>query len=274
MSIFQGIILGIIQGLTEFLPVSSSAHLVLVPYLLQWRLDADSAFVFDVIVQLGTLAAVIIYFWKDLIAIIQAMLAALKAGQPFRDGPSLLGWWIVLATIPAGLAGLLLKSKVEAAFASPLVTAIFLFVVAIIMTLAEGLGKQNRSLEAMRLPDAVTVGLFQALAIFPGISRSGATISGGLLRGLNRDAAARFSFLMSVPIMLAAGALAVKDLAELPNLAQFLPVMLLGFLVAGVVGYFAIRWLLGYLRKNSLIPFALYCALLSIVTIFVISGRG
>lgn len=273
MTIFQGIFLGIIQGLTEFLPVSSSSHLVLVPFLLNWQLEPQAAFVFDVIVQLGTLSAVIFYFWNDLKAIFLDLLAALKAGDPFRKGQARLGWWIILATIPAGLFGLLLKKQVEASFESPLATAVFLFLVAILMAAAELFTHPEKSLSSIQWLDAIIIGLFQALAIFPGISRSGATISGGLLRGLKRDAAARFSFLMSIPIMLAAGTLATLDMLAMPDLAKFLPVIVLGFISAGVVGYFSIRWLLGFLRKNSLLPFAAYCAVLSILTLFVISAR-
>ena len=127
MTIIQALILGIVQGLTEFLPVSSSAHLVLVPFLLNWKLDPTQAFVFDVLVQLGTLVAVIAYFWKDLLAVLKAWTAGIRSRQPFAEAESRLGWFVILATIPAGLAGLLLKDKVEAAFSNPMLTALMLF---------------------------------------------------------------------------------------------------------------------------------------------------
>lgn len=269
MTFLQSLILGVVQGLTEFLPVSSSAHLVLVPFILNWTLDPTKAFIFDVLVQLGTLVAVIAYFWKDLVAIFKAVIAGIRTKKPLGEANSRLGWYIVLATIPAGLGGLLLKSKVEAAFSSPVLTAVLLFVTAVILTLAEIFSRKERDLESVTPKDAIVIGLSQLLAIFPGISRSGATISGGLSRGLKREAAARFSFLMSIPIMLAAGLLSVLDLLKIPDLGSFLPIILVGFIVALVVGYLSIRWLLNFLKSRSLIPFAVYCAIVSILTIFI-----
>lgn len=280
MSIIQAIILGIVQGLTEFLPVSSSAHLVLLPYLAGWNLDQDFAFVFDVLVQLGTLAAVIFYFRKDLLAIIKAWVQGIKLRQPLAEENSRMGWYLILASIPAGVAGLLLKDKVEAAFASPVLTAVFLFGTAILLTGAEMFHRQleragkARSLSGMKVIDALLIGLFQAISIFPGISRSGATISGGILRKLDRQSAARFSFLMSIPIMLAAGVLGVKDLLEVPNFGQMAGLILIGFILAGVVGYLVIRWFIGYLRGRSLLPFAAYCAVLALVVIAASYLRG
>jgi len=269
MTFLQSLILGVGQGLTEFLPVSSSAHLVLVPFILNWTLDPTKAFIFDVLVQLGTLVAVIAYFWKDLLAIFKAVIAGIRNKKPFEESNSRLGWYLVLATIPAGLGGLLLKSKVEAAFSSPVLTAVLLFVTAVILTLAEVFSRKERNLESVTALDAVVIGFSQLLSIFPGISRSGATISGGLSRGLKREAAARFSFLMSIPVMLAAGLLSVLDLVKIPDLGSFLPVLSIGFIVAMVVGYLSIRWLLNFLKSRSLIPFAVYCALVSVLTIFI-----
>lgn len=273
MTFFQALIQGIVQGLTEFLPVSSSAHLVIVPYLLNWSLDPEKAFLFNVLVQLGTLVAVFIYFWKDLVMLTSEAMAGLKERQPFANSQRRLGWYIILATIPAGLAGLLLKSKVEDAFRSPVLTAVLLFVTAILLTLAEVFSKKEKELEQLTWLDAIIIGIFQALAIFPGISRSGSTVSGGLFKGYTREAAARFSFLLSIPIMLAAGLLSILDLARADFFFDFLPVMLLGFVIAGITGYLSIRWLLEYLRKNSLLGFAIYCAIVSIVTIIVASFR-
>lgn len=269
MTFLQSLVLGIVQGLTEFLPVSSSAHLVLVPFILNWTLDPTKAFIFDVLVQLGTLVAVIAYFWKDLLEIFKAVIAGIRSKKPLEEANSRLGWFIVLATIPAGLGGLLLKSQVEAAFSSPVLTAVLLFVTAVMLTLAELFTRKQRDLESVSALDAVVIGVCQLLAIFPGISRSGATISGGLSRGLKREAAAKFSFLMSIPIMLAAGLLSVVDLIQIPDVGSFLPVLSIGFLVAMVVGYLSIRWLLNFLKSRSLFPFAVYCAVISVITIFV-----
>ena len=273
MTVIQAIILGIVQGLTEFLPVSSSAHLVLVPFLLNWKLDPTQAFVFDVLVQLGTLAAVLAYFWKDLLAILRSWVAGIRSRQPFAEADSRLGWLVILATIPAGLAGLLLKDKVEAAFSDPKLTAVMLFITAVLLTLSEVLSKKTRDTAQLGWLDSLIIGVFQAISIFPGISRSGATISGGLFRGLKRQDAARFSFLLSIPIMTAAGVMALKDLFAVPGLASFLPLVIVGFVIAGVVGYFVIRWFLAFLKTRSMLPFALYCGLLSVLVLLVMGIR-
>jgi len=265
MTLLQSIILGIIQGLTEFLPISSSAHLVLVPYLFGWEIPADQVFVFDVLVQMGTLLAVIVYFWKDLVSILVAVFQGLVQRHPFATQEARLGWYLVLATIPAGLAGLALKDLVEQAFNSPTATAFFLLVTSALLILAEIIGKRSRNISSMNWKDALWIGVSQIISIFPGISRSGSTITGGMLRNFERSAAARFSFLMSIPIMLAAGGSAAVDLLKVPSLGQFLPLVLVGMLAALVVGYLSIHWLLRFLTHRPLIVFAIYCAVLSII---------
>jgi undecaprenyl-diphosphatase len=267
MTLLQALILGIVQGLTEFLPVSSSAHLVLVPHLLGWNLAEDFVFPFDVLVQLGTLVAVIIYFRKDLAEILAAVLRGVRSRKLFEETPARIGWLAVLATIPAGLFGLLIKDKVEAAFNSPTATSIFLFGTAGLLLAAEFLGKRNRDLEKITWHDALWIGAFQALSVFPGISRSGSTIAGGMTRNLERKPAGQFSFILAIPIFLAAGLLGVKDLLALKNLPVYLPALIIGFLAAGLVGYFAIRWLLGYIAAHSLLPFAGYCVMLGAGTL-------
>jgi undecaprenyl-diphosphatase len=262
MTLMQAFILGIIQGLTEFLPISSSAHLVLTPYILGWNLDPDQAFVFNVLVQVGTLVAVIIFFWSDFIKIGLAMLNGLRQRVPFQDTSSRLGWLIILATIPAGVIGLILKDTVENAFNNSAITAIFLLVTAALLISAELLGRRTRQLDQLTWKDALWVGFFQAIAIFPGISRSGATITGGMYRNLERTTAARFSFLISLPIMLAAGGLALLDLASIPDLSTYIPIVLVGFFTSAVVGYLSIRWLLHILNRNTLYGFAAYCLVL------------
>lgn len=269
MNILQALILGVIQGLTEFLPISSSAHLVLVPYLLNWQFPPEQVFPFDVLVQLGTLLAVIVYFWKDLWSIAVGFIRALLAGKPFRDEPARMGWYLILATVPAGILGVLIKDQVEAAFHSAAATALFLFVTAGFLLAAEQFGKQQRGLDQFNWKDALWMGLFQAMSIFPGVSRSGSTITGGMTRNLTRTAAARFSFLMSIPIMLAAGLLSVLDLKDTPGLSSFLPVVAAGFAAAAVVGYLSIHWLLSYLGRHSLRAFSIYCAALGALVLIV-----
>lgn len=259
MTLLEAIILGIVQGLTEFLPISSSAHLVIVPALFGWKLDPQIVFPFDVIIQVGTLVAVIAYFWQDLWKILIAWVRGIQHRNLFETPDARLGWYILLATLPAGIAGGLLKSAVEVAFHSLTTTASFLLGTAVLLFLAEMLGKRTRSLSQMNALDAIVSGFFQALAIFPGISRSGSTITGGLLRGLDRPSAARFSFLMSIPIMLAAGAMEGLNLIREPGLWEFLPQLSAGFITAAIVGYASIHWLLGYLQRHSLRSFALYC---------------
>jgi undecaprenyl-diphosphatase len=269
MTLLQSILLGIVQGLTEFIPVSSSAHLVIVPYLFGWQIPAAEAFIFDVLVQVATLAAVIVYFWQDLWSILRAWVSGLLHRAPFQDAQARLGWYLILASVPAGVFGLLVKDAVESAFASPVATALALFVTAGLLLAAERLGKRTRPMQSLNWKDALWIGSAQALAIFPGVSRSGATIAGGMGRDLQRPPAARFAFLMSVPIMLAAGGLATLDLLEMPGFASLLPVFIPGFLAAALTGYLSIRWLLGYLARRPLTVFAVYCAGLGLLTLLI-----
>ncbi len=273
MSIFQAFILGIVQGITEFIPISSSAHLALVPYWLNWQLPEEAAFVFDVLVQMGTLVAVIIYFYKDIALIIRSFFKGIWQKKPFSTSESKIGWYIIIATLLSGVIGVLLKDRVEYAFSNPFLIAVFLLVTAVIMALAEWWQRKPREDQKVNALDAVIIGLFQTLAIFPGISRSGATISGGLFRGINRESSARFSFILSIPIMLAAGLLSLMDLFKLPDLSQFLPVMAIGFVVSAIVGYFAIAWLMKFISRKPLYYFSIYCVLISSVTLIIYHVR-
>jgi undecaprenyl-diphosphatase len=269
MTLIQSVILGVIQGLTEFLPISSSAHLVIAPYLVNWQIPAQDAFIFDVLVQLGTLLAVIAYFRKDLYQIIASVIRGLFQRQPFSDPLARLGWFLLLATIPAVIVGFLFKDLVEKAFASPLAAGLFLLGTAALLVIAELVGKRTRTLESITWLDALLVGVFQIISLLPGISRSGSTISGGMIRSFDRPSAARFSFLMSIPVMIGAGSLAVLDLIKLPDFTGQIPTLLAGFITAAVVGYLSIRWLLSYLSKRSLYVFAIYSLVAStIVVIF------
>lgn len=269
MTILQAIILGIIQGVTEFLPVSSSAHLVIAPYLFGWKLQPSVVFPFDVLVQIGTLLAVIIYFRQDLWQIITAVIDGLRKGKPFESQPARLGWLLVVASIPAGIAGLLFKDFIESLFSDPAATAVFLIGTAVLLVIAEVVGKRSRAIESMGWKDALWIGAAQILSLLPGISRSGSTMTGGMTRNLTRPAAARFSFLMSIPIMLAAGAVSTLDLVDIPNLSDVLPAVAAGFIAAALVGYLAIKWLLNFLGKRPLYIFSAYCVLVAAVTLLV-----
>ena len=272
MTLFQSFLLGILQGLTEFIPVSSSAHLLIGQAIL--GIPSNPAmFSFLILVQLGTVLALIIYFWKDLWKIVLATLSSLKQ-LARRDRTQLslearLGWYIIIATIPALIFGYLLKSAVESLFKTPLLEAgIRLLITALVLYLAETFGQAKRTLEKMTWLDALLIGIAQVLSVFPGASRSGTTISAGMLRGLDRPSAARFAFLMAVPVMLAAGGYQALDLFKLTGLGAFLPVLAVGFVTAALVGWLAIKWLLNYLNKHSLYVFAGYCAVLGVVVLF------
>ena len=269
MTLLQSFLLGILQGLTEFIPVSSTAHLLIAQKLLGIPAD-EATFSFLVIVQLGTILSLIVFYWKDLLLIARSTfnvqrpaLSLSKGSTPERN----LGFYILLATIPALIAGYLLKDAVETLFKQPMLEAsIRLLAAAVLLTLAEWLTKKNRALDSMTWLDALFIGVMQIIAVFPGASRSGTTIAGGMFRGFDRPSAARFAFLMSVPVMLAAGAYEMLDVIRMPNLGSFLPLLAVGFAAAAVVGWFAIKWLIGYLGKHSLYVFAAYCAVLGALT--------
>lgn len=259
MSFFQAVVLGIVQGATEFLPISSSGHLVLVPWLLGWSFEPQAAFIFDVLVQWGTLAAVIWYFRKDLLELASAAVRGLSGGSPWKEHEARLAWLIIAASVPAAAAGYFLKDAVASTFDNPAAASGFLLGTAALLFLSEFIRTKERNMESAGLIDAIWIGMFQILALFPGISRSGSTIAGGLLRGFSRRDAARFSFLMSIPIMLGAGMLAILDLGESGNSFNQLPTLLVGAAAAAIVGYLSIRWLLSFISTHSLKPFAWYC---------------
>ena len=221
-------------------------------------------FSFLVIVQLGTIVSLVVYFWKDLLKLVRAFFA-----RPFSTQENKLGWYILIATIPALLAGYLLKSAVEALFKIPLLeAAVRLLITAVVLALVEWLGKPRRSLEIMTWRDALFIGIAQVIAIFPGASRSGTTISAGMAIGLDRQSAARFAFLMSIPVMVAAGGYQMLEVIKMPDLASFLPGMVFGSVAAAGVGWLAVKWLLGYLNRHPLNIFAAYCAVSGAICLF------
>ena len=264
MNLFHAFLLGIIQGLTEFIPVSSTAHLLIGQQMLGIP-SSDLVFAFLVIIQIGTVLSLLVMFWKDLMRLIKAFFA-----RPFSTPDNKLGWNIIFATIPAALIGFLLRHVVESLFSQPLLEAsIRLFSAAILLSLAEWLGKRTRQLDTMTWLDALIVGCFQIIAVFPGASRSGTTIAGGMFRGFDRPAAARFAFFMSIPIMLGAGVYQAIDIAPVPGLAEFLPALAIGFVTAAIIGWFAARWLLRYLAGHSLNVFSIYCALVGAIVLII-----
>jgi undecaprenyl-diphosphatase len=264
MTIIQAFVLGIIQGLTEFIPVSSTGHLLIAQSLMRIE-PGDATFAFLVLVQMGTIISLVVFFWNDLLSLLKAFFA-----KPFSTQENRLGWYIIIATIPALLAGVLLNNAVEALFMYPLIEAsIRLFTAALLMTLAEYFGKRTRSLENMNWIDSLFIGVMQILAVFPGASRSGTTISAGLFRDFDRPSAARFAFLMSIPVMVAAGAYEFLDVLKMTDFSSFLPIFAVGFITAAIIGWLAIKWLMNYLSRHSLYIFAGYCAIMgSLILIY------
>jgi len=262
MDPIHALVLGIVQGATEFLPVSSSGHLVLVPWLLGWPAPGLA---FDAFLHLGTIVAVIAYFWRDLLSLAAAWLRSLRdrslAGSPQRR----VAWLILLGTVPAAVAGLLLEGFFEELFANPAAVGVFLLVTAALLTASERWGRQERRAEEMTWLDGLLVGASQAIAIAPGLSRSGATIAAGLWRGLTRPVAARYSFLLSVPIVVGAGLLQTRKLLDGIGV-QWLP-LAAGFLASTVVGYLCIHFLLAFLQRGRLYGFAIYCAAAGAITL-------
>jgi undecaprenyl-diphosphatase len=270
MIIIQSILLGIIQGLTEFIPVSSTAHLLIAQRLIGWQnptpQQSSFIFIFIVLVQLGTVLALIIYFKKELYQIIRITLTSLWNKKPFAEPQARLGWFLILATIPAGIGGILFKPLVEQLFKNPLLEAfIRLSMTAVLLLIAEKIGQHNRELDSLNWKDALWIGCAQVLSIFPGVSRSGTTIAGGMTRQFVRPAAARFSFLMSIPVMLLAGLYEMRDVFNIQGMISYLPAILAGFITAAIVGYLSIRWLLTFLARSPLYIFIIYCATLSLL---------
>ncbi len=271
VNLFQAFILGVLQGATEFLPVSSSGHLVLVPWLFGWP---ASSLAFDAVVHWGTAVAVIAYFWRDWVALVGAVWKSTILRAPDQEPQARLAWLIVLGTVPAALIGYLLEDFFEEMFARPVAAACFLLVTAALLTASERLGRRERNLDTLGWPDALLIGLAQAMAIFPGISRSGSTIAAGLARGLQRESAARFSFLLATPVILGAGLLKVVDLVQAGGLATQAPLLVVGFVAAGLVGFGCIHFLLRYLQRRPLYPFAIYCVTGSIICLLVALVRA
>ena len=268
MDILQAILLGIVQGATEFIPVSSSGHLVLVPWLLGWD---SPGLVFDTVVHWGTLVAVLAYFWRDWLALITAWFRGLFHWD-WLEPQARLTWLLILATIPAARIGFFLEDFFEGLFGKPGWVGVFLLVTAGLLALSEwlaNLATRQRDLNSLRWPDAILIGLGQAAAIAPGISRSGATIATGLFRGLQRPAAARFSFLLATPIIFGAGLFKLQDLFVAPDPLAQVPALTAGFLAAAASGYLCIWGLLRYLEHGKLYPFAVYCVLAGVFSLII-----
>jgi undecaprenyl-diphosphatase len=272
MDIIQAIIIGIVQGLTEFLPVSSSAHLVFVPEIM----GVQSSLAFDTLLHIGTLVAVFTYFWNDITHMIKSFFSSLadiprgRFKKNFQeDQYKKLAWLVIIGTIPAGLAGVLFKSNFESLFSSILAVGIFLIVTGFLLWGSERVSQrikpENRKpLEKLTIKNSLIVGIAQAFAIAPGISRSGATISAGLFLGFERELAARYSFLLSIPAILGAALVQAKDITSLDMSTAAL---VAGFLAAAISGYLAIKFMIKLIKERSLLIFAYYCWIVGIIAV-------
>ncbi|MEN8097993.1 MAG: undecaprenyl-diphosphatase UppP [Chloroflexota bacterium] len=269
MTLIEAIALGIIQGLTEFLPISSSGHLVLVPWLANWDVGEVGGLAFDAVLHLGTLAAVLAYFRDDIIRMISAVVQALAGRSDWRNYDVRLSLMIVIGSIPAAIIGILFEDWFEALFLTPWVAALALIVTAVLLAVGESAGKRKRELESISWKDAIVIGIAQALAIIPGISRSGSTISAGMLRGLNRTDAARFSFLVGIPAVTGAGLLQLVRFSQTYSTSSINGLLIAGFLAAMLSGLLAIKWLLSFLKNNTAWVFAAYCACFGLLSLVI-----
>ena len=271
MTFLQAIFLGAIQGLTEFIPVSSSGHLLLVSWLMGWP---PPSLVFEVSVHWGTVLSVLLYFWRDWPNLIHAGTRAVKQ-RSLADPQARLLAWILVSSVPTILIGFFFEEHFERIFKAPVYTAILLLITAALLALSERLAHADRDLEGLNWRTSLAVGIVQAIAILPGISRSGATIAAGRWRGLSREAAARFSFLLATPTILGAAIYKMLETMITGDLSAQMPVLMGGLITATAVGYICIRWLMHYLQRGSLRPFALYCAFGGVawLAIAFLSGR-
>jgi undecaprenyl-diphosphatase len=278
LNFIEAIILGIIQGLTEFLPISSTAHLTISGKLMNLISEQfpERWTSFIAVIQIGTLISVIIYFWNDLIAIMKDFLSEnLFRRIKFSDQNinSKMGWYIIIATIPVVVIGLAFKDFIEGVFTKNLIViASSLIVLAIILAIAEKVGKFNRSKENLKWYDALIIGFAQALALIPGSSRSGTTITAGLFLGLNRETAARFSFLMSIPAVAASGLLQLYQALKYIDANQLIT-MIISTIVSAIVGYLSIDFLIKYLKTRSMLIFIIYRIVIGII-IFILIYNG
>ena len=260
MTILQAIILGIVQGLTEFLPISSSGHLIIVPWLFNWHFLLDNPDLnktFDVALHLGTFVAVLVYFWREVVKLIGAWARSL-ARRTLADPEAKLAWLLLVSTIPAGILGVALESFIEDRLGKPWIIAITMIVFALVMYAIDHVAKLDRDLDALTWTDSILIGVAQAFALCPGVSRSGITMMTGLALRLDRESAARYSFLLSIPVIGGAAAFKAAEIAKngLPS-GTAMP-FAVGILSAAVSGFAAIWFVLDYLKRNNFNLFVIY----------------
>jgi undecaprenyl-diphosphatase len=271
VSLFEAVVLGVVQGLAEFLPISSSGHLILVPWLLGWP---EHGLTFDLALHLGTSAALLVYFWRDWINLARAVLRGLTDAKARASTEWRLAWYIVLGCLPAAIVGVLFEDAIEATFRQPILIASLLIVFGLVLLAADRMGARSRELGRITMTDAIVIGLAQVLALMPGVSRSGITMTAGLFRGLDRAAAARFSFLLSAPITIAAALYKLRVLLKEPPTGAETVAFIAGAAVAAIVGALAIGFLLRFLQRQPVDVFVWYrIAAGALVIAVVLLGR-
>ena len=278
MTVWQALVLGIVQGLTEFLPISSSAHLILVPWLFGWP---EPGLAFNVALHLGTLSAVLVYFSGDLLTIARGWLTGLAQRRPLGSPEARIGWAVLIGSVPAGVVGVLLNDAIDQYFHSGGggtlaigLTAVLLVGLGAALWLAERAGRRSRSLTEVGLRDGFLVGVAQALALLPGVSRSGSTITAGLFLGFQRAAAARFSFILGIPAIVGAGMLETMHLLRTGLPASERTLFVVGMAASAVTGFLAIAFLLRFLQRRSTAVFVLYRFLLgAFILVWLIAVR-
>lgn len=284
ITILEAILLGIIQGAAEFIPISSSAHLIIVPWLFGWNDPALTSLPFDVALHLGTLVAVVVFFFQDWLRLIKAWFASIFQFRIGGDPDRRMAWFVLIGTIPGGIAGVLLESKINDLFHKPgapidpramIVMAAILAGLGLLLWAADHFARHLEDLGQIHLKETLLIGLAQALAVFPGVSRSGSTITAGLALGLKREAAAKFSFLLSAPIIAGAGLKSLYDIFQGLQSGAIAHTDLIlfpvGVIAAGITGWLCIRFMLNYVQKHSYNVFAYYrFALAALIVVVVV----
>ena len=271
MELWKAVVLGIVEGLTEFLPVSSTGHLTIAERVLDLKTDDPSITGFTAVIQVGAIIAAIIYFFRDIVRIVKGFVVGLfnssKRGFDYR-----FGWYVIVGSLPIAIVGVLAKDAITGPLRSLWVVASGLILWSVVMVYAEKAGRQTRGERDTNMTDAVVVGVMQAAALFPGVSRSGATISFGLLRDLDRVTSTRLAFFLGIPALLGGGAFELKDAVSGPSVG--IPALLVGTVVSFIVGYASIAWLLRFVARHSLVAFVWYRVALGVVLIIGLTVGG
>jgi undecaprenyl-diphosphatase len=271
LELWKAVILGIVEGLTEFIPVSSTAHLTIAEKLLNLNIDDASVTGFTAVIQVGAILAAIIYFFRDIVRIVKGFVLGLFSPR-HRGFDYRFGWYVIVGSLPIAIVGVLAKGAITGPLRSLWVIAAALILWSGVMVYAERVGRQTRGEEDVNIGDAVIVGIMQSVALFPGVSRSGATISFGLLRDLDRVTATRLAFFLGIPALLGGGAFELKDALSGPSVG--VPALLVGTVVSFVVGYASIAWLLRFVARHSIVTFVWYRVILGLILVVGLSAFG